>query len=373
MPNNDLDKLAALLMQERDAVLSRWRQEVRKISVAEHLDTPTLNNHIPLLIEELAAALRSRSEETLLEALSETTPSAHGLQRLHEQFDLEEVVSEYNILRGCIHELADVNGLILQGKAFHIVNRVLDVAIGWAVHSYSTQKALEVKQRREEYLTFVAHDLRTPLNAISLAMGALEEALPKQAPGGKNTLMFEIIRRNVRNLNGLIGKVLEENSSLLPEIEKKLERRTFDLWPFIEGLLLDLRPAGETGGARLINEVPHDLTVYADAGLLRRVFQNLIANATRYTPSGEVIVSARETGAEGEVECQVSDNGMGIPAKRLAKIFDKFETDPEKEGGLGLGLAIVKKFVEAHGGKVSVESKQGLGSTFRFTFPSRPR
>ncbi len=372
MDNNGLDKLSALILENRDAVLSQWREQVRKIPSAEHLDTPTLNDHIPQLIEELAAALRSRSNETIPEALSETSPPAHGLQRLQDRFDLEEVVSEYNILRGCIHELADANGLSLQGKAFHILNRVLDGAIGLAVHTYSTQKALEVKERREEYLTFVAHDLRTPLNAISLATGAMEEALPEQSVDGKNAWMLEVLRRNVRNLNGLIGKVLEENSNLLSEIDIKLERRTFDLWPLIEALLHDFHPGGGTS-TRLINEVPHELVVYADAGLLRRVFENLIANATKYTPSGEVTISARETGAEGAIECRVSDNGMGIPEKRLGNVFDKFETDPEKGGGLGLGLAIVKTFIEAHGGKVSVESKQGLGSTFRFTLPGRSK
>jgi two-component system phosphate regulon sensor histidine kinase PhoR len=67
----------------------------------------------------------------------------------------------------------------------------------------------------------------------------------------------------------------------------------------------------------------------------------------------------------------VSDNGAGIPRERLEKVFDKSETDPAKEGGWGLGLAVVKTFVEAHDGSVSVESQEGLGSTFRFTLPPR--
>ena len=86
------------------------------------------------------------------------------------------------------------------------------------------------------------------------------------------------------------------------------------------------------------------------------MFQNLIANAIKYTPRGEVVIGARGPGADGAVECWVSDNGAGIPEDRLEIIFDKLETDPEKEDGTGLGLAIVKTFVEAHGGKVTVES-----------------
>jgi two-component system, OmpR family, phosphate regulon sensor histidine kinase PhoR len=101
------------------------------------------------------------------------------------------------------------------------------------------------------------------------------------------------------------------------------------------------------------------------------VFQNLISNAIRYTPRGEVVIGSREVSAEGAVECWVSDNGASIPPDLLEKVFDKGETDPNIAGGTGLGLAIVKTFTEAHGGKVTVKSEEGVGSTFRFSLPIR--
>jgi two-component system, OmpR family, phosphate regulon sensor histidine kinase PhoR len=125
-----------------------------------------------------------------------------------------------------------------------------------------------------------------------------------------------------------------------------------------------------TWSTRLINKVPDDLVVYADAGLLRRVFQNLIANAINYTPRGDVMIEAKEINDEQGVEVSVIDDGAGIPAERLNKVFDISETDPLR-GGSGLGLAIVKTFIEAHGGEVTVKSQEGVGSTFRFTLPSR--
>ena len=371
MTINDLDKLAALIKQERHALLSRWRQQVRQLPSARQLDIPTLNDHIPGLLDELAAALQSKSDQTIPEALSEGSPPAHGLQRLQDAFDIEEVVAEYNILRGCIHDLADDNGLNLQGKPFHIINRVLDHAIGLALQTYATQRALEVQRRREEYLAFVAHDLRTPLNAISLAGRVLELTLPERGASAETAQMLKALRRNVQHLEGLVGKVLEENTNLQTEIGIKLERREFDLWPLVEALIHDLHPVAGTASTQLINKVPDDLVVYADASLLRRVFQNLIANAIKYTPRGEIIIGARELGAEGAVECWVSDNGAGIPEELLEKVFDKGETDPENAGGTGLGLAIVKTFTEAHGGKVTVESKEGVGSTFRFSLPTK--
>ncbi|MGI8783496.1 MAG: sensor histidine kinase [Acidobacteriota bacterium] len=371
MTINDLDKLAALVQQERQALLSRWRQQVRELPSARRLDVPTLNDHIPVFLDELATALQSKSDQTIPEALSEGSPPAHGLQRVKDAFDIEEVVAEYNILRGCIHDLADDNGLNLQGKPFHIINRVLDCAIGLALQTYATQRALEVQRRREEYLAFVAHDLRTPLNAISLAGRALELTLPERGASAETAQMLKALRRNVQHLVGLVGKVLEETTNLQTEIGIKLERREFDLWPLVEALIHDLHPVAGTDSTQLINKVPDDLVVYADASLMRRLFQNLIANAIKYTPRGEVIIEARELGAEGVVECWVGDNGAGIPEGLLEKVFDKGETDPETEGGTGLGLAIVKTLVEAHGGKVTVESKEGVGSTFRFSLPAK--
>jgi signal transduction histidine kinase len=361
------DQLSALVTRERQSLLSRWRQQVRQLPSARDLDVPTLNDHIPQLLDELAAALLAKSDQTIPEALSESSPPAHGLQRLQEAFDIEEVVAEYNILRGCLHDLADDNGLSLQGKPFHIVNRVLDHAIGVALETYATQRALEVQRRREEYLAFVAHDLRTPLSAISMAGRVLELTLPER--GAEATQMLKALRRGVQQLEALVAKVLEENTNLQTEIGVKLERREFDLWPLVEGLIHDLRPVAGTNSTRLINEIPDDLVVYADASLLKRIFQNLIANAIKYTPRGEIQIGARELGADHGVECRVADNGTGIPEELLEKIFDKGETDPENPGGTGLGLAIVKTFTEAHGGKVTVESQVGVGSTFRFSLP----
>ena len=204
-----------------------------------------------------------------------------------------------------------------------------------------------------------------------MATTILELTLPEQGTSAGTIQMLKTLRRNVQNLQVLIDKVLEENANLQTEIGVKLQRRDFDLWPLVEALIHDLHPVAGTASAQLINKVPDDLVVYADASLLRRVFQNLIANSIKYTPRGDVIVGAMELGAEGTVECWVSDNGAGIHAELLEKVFDKGESDPENAGGTGLGLAIVKTFTEAHGGQVTVESKQGVGSTFWFSLPTK--
>lgn len=367
-----LDEVAKLIERDRDALLAEWRVQVRALPAARDLDVPTLNDHVPYLLAELASALRADSSETIAQALVEGSPPAHGMQRVKDGFDIEEVVAEYNILRGCIHDLADRNDLRLQGEPFHVLNRVLDVAIGSAVRTFATQKAVEVQHRREEYLAFLTHDLRTPLSAISLSARILEVLLARNGSDTPETTQkFKTLNRNVLNLQALIDKVLDENTNLETELGIKLERRRFDLWPLVEALIHDLHPVAGTDSTRLNNAIPEDFAVYADATLLRRVFQNLIANAISYTPRGEVVIGATVTDDGNTVECFVRDNGEGIPEDRRLTVFEKHETDPEKPGGLGLGLAIVKTFVEAHDGFASVESELGVGSTFRFTLPGQ--
>ena len=369
MTLNALQKLAHLVKQDRDALLVNWRVQVRALPSARHLDIPTLNDHIPSLLDELATALETSPEQTIPETLAEASPPAHGLQRVKDAFDIEEVVAEYNILRGCIHDLATEHGVNLQGRPFHVINRVFDHAIGQALQTYATQRALEVQQRREEYLAFVVHDLRTPLFAISLTGRVLERTLPKQVLGDDAARMLKSLRRNVQQLEGLVRKVLEENTNLQTDAGIRLERRRFDLWPMVEALLDDLHAVATTAQTQVRNRVLDDLVLLADAGLLRRVFQNLISNAVKFTPGGEVIVGAQANESQGLVECWVSDNGQGIAVEMLDKVFDKGESGAEDDASTGLGLAIVKTFIEAHGGSVTVQSEVGLGSTFRFTLP----
>jgi len=366
-----LQMLADLVRDDRDALLLAWRIQVRQLPSASHLDSPTLNDHIPDLLEELASALEINPDQTIPEALAEASPAAHGSQRLKDGFDIEEVVAEYNILRGCIHDLATEHRINLQGRPFHVLNRIFDNAIGQAVQTYASQQALEVQQRREEYLSFVAHDLRTPLFAISLIGRSLEKRLSGQALGDDAQRILKSLRRNVQQLQDLTDKVLEENSNLLADSGVKVELRWFDLWPLVEALLDDLDTVATAAHTKVSNRVPDDLVVFADARLLRRVFQNLIANAIRFSPGGEVIVGAQATVTQGIVECWVSDNGQGIAAELLEKVFDKGESGGEDGtgSGLGLGLAIVKTFIAAHDGHVAVDSVLGQGSRFHFSIP----
>jgi two-component system phosphate regulon sensor histidine kinase PhoR len=368
LSTEDLYELATLIRRERDTLLADWRHEVRQLGVAHELDVPTLNDHIPGLLEELADELEAHSDESMVGELKKNSV-VHGLDRLRLRFDVEEVVAEYNALRGVIQDLIERQDLTLRGPVNRTINRVIDMSIGLAVKTYAAQKALEIQQRREEHLTFVAHDLRSPLAAIAMAARLLEDTVPDVARDERAAMLLETMHRNVSRLNSLVVKVVQEEANLKTRANERMERREVNLRELVEALVKDLRPLADASSLKLVNEIPEGLTAFADQGMLSLVFQNLISNAIDYTPNGRVTVGAKAAEGSAAVECRVADDGAGIPPDRLDKVFDKLETDPDKKSGMGLGLAIVKQFVEAHGGRAWAESELGRGSTFRFTIP----
>ena len=367
-----LKKFAQTIQLRREQVLLDWRQQVRRLPAARNLDVPTLNDHVPPLLDELTKALVSGEYQSVLDLQLEHGPKIHGSQRLRAGFDIVEVVAEYNILREILLALADSEGVDISGSPNRILNRVIDGAIALAVDTFAKERAIEIQQRREEQLSFVMHDLRTPLMAIQTAGSILTDSLAPEAKTNRVTQMIDLLNRNTARLNALLKAASQEQYNIatgtLDEI--RVDRREFELSPLVEGLIHDLSPLSENAPVRILNIVPKDLVVFADALLMTQVFQNLLSNAIKYTEAGQIAVGA-EKKPNGTVRCWVSDTGTGIPAERLGKIFEKLESDPEWKGGLGLGLAIVKQIVAGHGGQVFVDSEPGRGSTFSFTI-TRP-
>jgi signal transduction histidine kinase len=370
---SELEQLAAVISSHSDQLMNDWRNQVRQLSSARNLTKPALTDHIPDFLKELTGALLTKNGNAKGCRLGLSTAPEHGLQRLHVGFNIEDVVTEYNILRDCIHDLADEHQVPVTGSSLRTLNCVIDGAISMAVRSFVRQSSLDGQRRREEYLSFVAHDLRTPLSAISVAVELLERSgTGKGQPAAEKA--FRSLQRNAQHLTALTNNILDENASLQCESGVKPACRDIDLWPLVESVVHGLQPVAGTDGIILINDVPDGLAAFADAALLKRIFQNLLANAIAHSPRGTVRISARSADPGGTVECEVADTGFGIPPDKLPYIFDKYETGGNtglSGQGIGLGLAICKAFVEAHGGGISVQSQTGQGSRFCFTLPGK--
>jgi signal transduction histidine kinase len=370
MQTATLTNLGELIESHRLELLSTWHREVGLLPGAEQLDAPTITDHIPQLLLELSENLKSdRAEASVI-----ASPAEHGVQRWRVGFDITEVVAEYGILRTCIYRLAQKHCLPLTNNDACIVNTVFDNAVAQAIKAYATHMTVELQKRREEHLSFVIHDLRTPLQAVSLATTMLERSLPDDSKTNVFETSLLMLRRNIGRLDALIKRVLQEEGNLQLDDSPKVEKREFELWPLVESIIHDLYPIAEDAHTTLVNNVPPDLTIFADARLLGQVFQNLISNAIKFTPNGKITVGAQLLVDAGTAQCWVQDNGTGIDPERLNKIFEKLETDqqPDKRG-VGLGLAIVKQIAELHGGLVAVESRVGEGSTFILEIPHPAR
>jgi len=367
---DQLQVLADLLEPNRDAIMAEWRARVREMPDAAKLDAPTLNDMMPRLLDELTMSLRTGQADSVLDVNPTEAPKLHGLERLHAGYDIVEVVAEYSILHEILLDLAERHAVEISGEASRIVNRVFGRAIAAAVDSYAREKTLEIQERREEHFAFVVHDLRTPLEAMTTARTVLMRSLPEDVKTGTVAQMLSVIERNATRLDALLRRTGEEQQrTLLAAQASQPERREFDLWPLVEGIIMEMEPLIENERVRMINVVPMDFDVFADSLMLSQIFQNLISNALRYTTRGEIQIGAEREGSGRSARCWVRDTGSGIEPHRLPKIFDKLESDRLHEGGLGLGLSIVKQLVEAHGGAVVVESKVGRGATFYFTIP----
>ena len=173
-----LRRIGALIREQKHVLLARWRRNVRQLPSAQSLDTPTLNDHMPVLLDELADALESQPDDSAEEALLQGSPPVHGRQRLHDGFNVEEVIAEYNVLRGCIHDLAEENGIVIHGNDLRVVNRMIDEAVGLAVQTYSTQLSLEIKKTSRR-----AHRIRRQRSSHA-APGHLSHRRPDSAQSG---------------------------------------------------------------------------------------------------------------------------------------------------------------------------------------------
>ena len=362
-----VEHLAEVFAEYRDEIIEEWQLQAGTLLQELHLTKLVLTDHLPIIIGEITHGLARGREGILSPEHFQGGSPAHGTQRSHDGLDVGEVVAEFNLLRAAFNTVAERHQLYVSGEATRVINHYLDTAVRQAVMAFAAQQTLIRQEQEDEHLAFIAHDLRTPLGAVSLVVEELNEILSPDARAEAGDL-FEVLRRNMQRVEHLIKNVLATKarpagagSSFRPEL------RTFELWPLVQRLLLDLRPVSSKEGIEVVNEIPPALTVHADAGLLSQVFQNLLGNAFKYAARGRVVVSAREEA--GRVVCVVRDNGAGIPPEMLARVFDKLSTDPAKTG-MGLGLAIVKQIVEAHNGQVSAESTPGTGAVFRFTLPT---
>jgi signal transduction histidine kinase len=269
---------------------------------------------------------------------------------------------------------SDLTLLSIMGRQSAIA---LDNARMYAVEQQRTAelaRALEQQQEldrlKSQFIQNVSHELRTPLAMILgyaelLATGHLGEVKAEQQ-GPLNIVVqrAHVLRDLIENITAILENEMREPS-----------RNAVGLAELVGEALTDFQVLADQAGLRLQGDLAESLPpVLGDAEHLRRVVDNLIGNALKFTPRGGMIaVSLRS--ANGQVMLEVADTGIGIDPEHRERIFERFYqvngTTRRTHGGCGLGLALVKEIVERHGGRVGVESQLGQGSRFTVYLPTR--
>ncbi len=232
--------------------------------------------------------------------------------------------------------------------------------------NHLAQALSEQESLRKRLTSDVAHELRTPLSAVSSHLEAMIEGIWEATPERLQSCQEEIKR-----LGSLVADL--QRLANIEDGNLKLSKTRVDLQEIAQTAVRNLESEGMK---KQISLSVSGSPAYADADRERiiQVAMNLLSNALRYTPqNGHIEVETLETEAESIL--RVKDNGIGIPEQELPYIFERFyRTDKSrnrKTGGTGIGLTIAKSIVESHGGKITVESTVGEGSSFTVLLPKR--
>lgn len=240
-----------------------------------------------------------------------------------------------------------------------------------AADDVTAERRLE--RMRSDFAANVSHELRTPITNIKGYVETLLEIGTESPDRSKQFL--EVIQENARRLAQLVEDILALSSLEQRQARRRLQFDAFALDELIARVIEEIRATADAREIRLERAVPPGATVTGSRSLLGQAVANLLHNAIQYSPPRTVVRVEIESNQEGTV-IAVRDQGAGIAERHLPRLFERFyRVDPGRArdaGGTGLGLAIVKHIALVHGGRVTVESRQGAGSVFRIHLPAVP-
>ena len=233
----------------------------------------------------------------------------------------------------------------------------------------NVSRELALAKLKSDFVSNVSHELRTPLSLIRLYAETLE--LGRISTRGKHQEYYEIIRKESERLSSLINNILD--FSRIEAGKKEYSFRETDLADLVRSTLDSYRFEIEQNGFQFEQKIDNDLPqLRVDREAIARSLLNLVNNAVKYSAADKYL-GVHLYRCNGDVNLEVVDHGIGIPAKEQCKIFEKFYRvgDPlvHNTKGSGLGLSLVQHIVQAHGGVVAVESTPGRGSKFIITLP----
>ena len=354
------EEQALLQRGERARALRLTDTDARVLAedVQENLDGLMAATHTRVLAAQAEAArLEARTWTAVLIALG----AAVGLALLGTAVVAQRMTRSLALLSSATAEVAA--GAFREPIAIESRDEI--GALARSFNSMASQLH-QMEETKREFFATVSHELRSPLTSIRGAVDLLHDGAPGTLTERQQRLT-DIIGQSSERLLGLVNQILEMSRLRAGLVE--LDRKPLNLAWLVDRVVDELHPRAEEADVTLERErVGANFTYLGDEERLHQLVVNLGANAIRFTPrGGRVVVRVIDVGPE--IELQVEDTGVGIPADALPHIFDPYRQAHRERGGTGLGLAIVSGIVAAHGGRVTAESREGKGSRFTVLLP----
>ena len=349
--------IAKLLRQKISNILILWERWVRKeVEAARELHPTDLKNSLPKVLENLAQALEYQAKGGLPEV---KVAREHGRERsAFPQYTLEQIIAEYRLLRRAIFEVIGKN---ISDQERDTIIDAIEIGISESASEFTKQQFAF----REQFVSMLAHDLRNPLSAAKTSAQLILRTPVKSKV--VETMAVRIVS-TIDRTDNLIKDLLDSN---LVQMGQKipLEITECNLYSVIKSSLEEVTSI--YGERFKINSDPH-IVGYWDPKMLQRAVGNLLTNAIKYgSPNSPVLITMSL--AASQVQIDIHNEGEVIPLREQKGLFDNFyRTSGVREGhsvGWGLGLFLVKGAILAHGGSVSVKSRENDGTTFTLTFP----
>jgi two-component system, OmpR family, phosphate regulon sensor histidine kinase PhoR len=246
-----------------------------------------------------------------------------------------------------------------------------DTPVGLLLLLDDVTQLRHLERLRSDFGAAVSHELRTPITNIQgYVETLLDVGLDKP---GQTRRFLEIIRNNSHRLKAIVEDTLALARLEEPRTRDSVERQEVSVQALVAGAIGQYSAAAARQDIQIQCNVPTGLTVAGQAQMLEQALSNLLSNAIAYSPAGTTVRVAAKPGTNWSVELSVADEGVGIAAEHLPRLFERFyrvdKARSRNAGGTGLGLAIVKHIVNVHGGRVEVESTLGKGTVFRLVLP----
>ncbi|SEP01681.1 HAMP domain-containing sensor histidine kinase [Nitrosovibrio sp. Nv6] len=367
--------LASALTLRKDSILLEWESAVAlTLPAADALTLKSLRDSVPLILQEIIDAFASDQPVATRDLVEGS--KLHGESRFQENYNMRELVVEYRLLRRVIiQQISEELDERLDVRNNIALNMAVDTALQSGIVMFTEHLQQQISASTEvqsKYLSFLSHDLRNHLHHALLHIQLLAMRLAKIPEYASSAVDLESVKQAILQTTMGMDRLLQCEQLRKTDVPHVAE--PVDLNSLLPQVVNQLAHEAKSKGLALELDVPADAQTVSDESLLTLVLQNLLGNAIKYSSRGRIKVTARNNSNREGIgwELSISDQGPGIGAEDLTHLFDAFRRgDTYGKPGVGLGLSIATEATRLLGGKLEIDSKVGVGSTFKLMLPDQ--